>query len=200
MRRVSRIVVLGCCLLLSAGCMGGLQIGAPTDVPECASAEGTVGDAMVLVAQSVPSAQLLPCLRGLPVGWIFQMLDVQRGRTQVRLSAGDRDGDHNVMVVLEDGCDVAGAREVPSAQPGTRRYDRITRVDPGYLADRYYVFPGGCVTYRFDLRGRAGAAEAETISAALGFLSRSTVAAAVSERSHGRLTLDPVGHDPGGRR
>jgi hypothetical protein len=180
-------------LLLSTGCLGSVQIGTPPGEPECASPDGRVGDALVLVAQSVPSAQLLPCLRALPVGWIFHLLDAQRGRTLVLLSSGDRDGEHKLTLVLEGGCDVGGAREVPSDQPNTRRYDRVTRVAPGYLADRYYAFDGGCVTYRFDLRGRAGAEAADAISTGLGFVSRSTVAAAVSERSHGRLTLDPEG-------
>jgi hypothetical protein len=191
-RRGRLVAVLGCWVLLSTGCTG-LQVGAPNDVPDCASPDRQVGEALVLVAQSVPSAQLLPCLRSLPVGWIFHMLDVQRGRTRVLLSSGDRDGEHAVALVLEGSCDVAGAREMPSEQPGTRRYDRVLHVIPGYRADRYYVFPGGCVTRRFDLRGRAGAEAAEVVSAGLGFVSRSTVAATVSERSHGRLTLDPEG-------
>jgi len=192
-RRGGLVAVFGCFLLLSTGCMSNVQIGTPSGEPDCASPEGQVSDAVVLVAQSVPSAQLLPCLRALPVGWIFHMLDAQRGRTQVLLSSGDRDGEHKLTLVLAGSCDVTGAREVPSDQPNTRRYDRVTRVAPGYLADRYYVFAGGCVTHRFDLRGRAGAEAAAAISAGLGFVSRSTVAAAVSERSHGRLTLDPEG-------
>jgi hypothetical protein len=192
--------VLGCCLLLSTGCAGGVHVGAPTGVPDCTSPDGQVGEAVILVAQSVPSAQLLPCLRALPVGWIFHMLDAQRGRTRVLLSAGDRDGEHEVTLVLEGDCDVTGAREVPSEQSGTRRYDRVARVSPGYRADRYYAFPGGCVTHRFDLRGRAGIEAAEAISAGLGFVSRDAVAATVSRRSHGRLTLDPTDQDPGGQR
>jgi hypothetical protein len=193
MRRGRLAAALGCWVLLSTGCMGGLQVGAPADVPDCASPDGLVGEAMVLVAQSVPSAQLLPCLRSLPVGWIFHMLDAQRGRTRLLLSSGDRDGEHEVALVLAGSCDVAGAREVPSEQPGARRYDRVLPVASGYRADRYYVFPGGCVTYTFNLRGRAGAEAAEAIAAGLGFVSRSTVAAAVRTRSHGRLTLDPEG-------
>jgi hypothetical protein len=188
-----RAAVLGCCLLLSTGCLGPVQIGTPSGEPGCASPDGEVGEAMILVAQSVPSAQLLPCLRALPVGWIFHMLDAQHGRTRVLLSAGDRDGEHKVTLLLEASCDVAGAREVSSGQPGARRYDRVSPVTAGYRADRYYVFAGGCVTHRYDLRGRAGAEAADALSAGLGFVSRSTVAATVNQRSHGRLTLDPEG-------
>jgi len=192
--------VLGCCLLLSTGCVSNVQIGTPSGVPDCASPDGRVGDAVVLVAQSVPSAQLLPCLGSLPMGWVFNRLEAASGRTRVLLSAHDADGEHTLTVTLESSCDVAGAREMPSQQPGARRYDRVAHLDPGYLADRYYVFAGGCITHHFDLGGRAAGESVAAISAGLGFVDRSTVAAAVRDRSGGRLTLDPPGRASGGQR
>jgi hypothetical protein len=198
-RRVAAAAGLSCCVLLTTGCAG-LQIGPPTGVPDCPSSADRVVDAIVLVAQSVPSAQLLPCLRELPLGWNFHRLDARSGRTEVLVRAADRDGEHEVTVTLAAGCEVAGARESPSEQPGARRSDRVARVNAGYLAERYYMFEGGCITYRFDLGGRADAASVAAISAGLGFVSRRTVAAAVSERSHGRLTLDPPGQDAGSQR
>jgi hypothetical protein len=199
-RRVLVAALLGGFLLLSAGCMGNIQVGAPPGEPDCAGPDGRVNDAVVLVAQSVPSAQWLPCLGELPVGWNFQRLEAQSGRTRVLLVTGDRDGEHEVTVTLAATCDIAGAGEVPSDRPGIRRYDRVATADHGYLADRYYVFSGGCVTHHFDLRGRAGAQATAAISAGLGFVSRSAAADAIRERSHGRLTLDPPGHDTGGQR
>jgi hypothetical protein len=194
MRSVTRVVAaLGCCLPLAAGCSGNVQIGTPSGMPNCTSPDGGIADAEILVAQSVPSAQLLPCLRSLPVGWSFRRLEVQSGRTRVLVGSSDMDGDHQVTVALEASCEAAGAPEVASDLPGARRYDRVAAAEAGYSAARYYVFQGGCITYHFDLHGRAGADAGAAVAAGLGLVSRSTVAAAVRERSHGRLTLDPGG-------
>jgi hypothetical protein len=182
----------GCCLLLTAGCTG-LQIGPPAGVPDCGTPPSGVSDPVILIAQSVPTAQQVPCLRTLPVGWSFQHLDAQSGRTRVLLHSMDRAGEHTISVGLTSGCDVAGAPEVRSDQPSARRYDRALPADVGYRGERYYVFPGGCITYHYQLQGRAGAETVDAVAAGVSFLSRSTVAAGVRQRSHGRLTLDPGG-------
>ena len=184
--------VLGGCLL-AVGCTGGFQVGPPPGLPDCGTPAGAVSDPVVLIAQSVPTAQQVPCLRSLPVGWRFKRLDARSGRTQVLLASSDRDGEHDVTVVLTGGCDLSGAAETCSDQPSARRYDRVLPADNGHRGERYYVFPGGCITYRYDLRGRAGAETVAAVAAGVAFVSRSTVAATVRQRSHGRLTLDPGG-------
>jgi hypothetical protein len=191
--RPALAAAVGCCLLLSAGCAANLEVGNPAGSPDCPSAGGPVTDPLVLIAQSVPTAAWLPCLRALPVGWSYRHLEAQSGRSRAILSASDTKGDHQVDVILQPSCDVAGASEVNSGSPGLRRYDRQDGAAPGYHADRYYVFPGGCITHHFDLNGPVGAEAAIAVSAGLGFVSRDTVAAAVSKRSGGRLTLDPGG-------
>ena len=47
------------------------------------------------------------------------------------------------------GCDTSGAQQVPSGQPGTRRFDLPASQAPGGAALRFYTFPGGCITYQF---------------------------------------------------
>jgi hypothetical protein len=190
---VRRVAAVACCLLLSAGCAANIEVGPPPGQPTCADLGRQESDVLVLVAQSVPTASWLPCVRSLPVGWNFQHLDVQRGRTLIRLGATDREGDHVVTVRLTADCDVGGAVKATGEQPALQRYEHVARSAPGYLADWYYRFAGGCVTYHFDLKGRAGAEAASAVSAGLGFVSRDAVAAVVSERSDGRLTLDPGG-------
>jgi hypothetical protein len=181
---------LACCLLLASGCVANVTVGTPNGRPDCPAPGGRVANSLVLAAQSVPTAQWLPCLRPLPLGWSFRRLEVQSGRTQVTLGASDENGDHRVLLLLRQTCDVAGASEVDSRQAGVRRYDRVAADGSGYHADRYYVFSGGCVAQRFDLQGRAGAQAVGSVSGALGFVSRGAVAAAVDERSRGRITLD----------
>ena len=60
----------------------------------------------------------------------------------------------SVTITLTATCDIAGARQIPSGQPGMRRFERPPSQVPGYSGVRYDVFPGGCVTYRFVLRAR----------------------------------------------
>ena len=71
-----------------------------------------------------------------------------------------------------------------------RRYERVTRISHGYGGERHYTFTGGCVTYRFDLRGNTRAEPVATISESLGFLSRASLARQVHDSSDGRLELD----------
>ena len=53
--------------------------------------------AVVLMAQSVPSATLLPCVNALPVGWSFARLDANDRHAKFWLSS-DRGGDGSVSV------------------------------------------------------------------------------------------------------
>jgi hypothetical protein len=94
-----------------------------------------------LMAQSVPSAALVPCLQLLPVGWTVAEVAVNNGRSLITLDH-DRAGRGAVVVELAASCDLAGADEVTSEQPGARRYLRIDHNAPGFSATRSYDFPG----------------------------------------------------------
>ena len=140
--------------------------------PEC-RAPGT--DQIVLATQSVPSASLLPCLDALPLGWQFQAMDVRDGRTRLLLSS-DRVGPHALEVTLAAACDTSRATEVPSDEPGARQYEQIEDIANRYSGVRYYVFEGGCATYRFDFSGRGRTVLGREASLALGFVEREVVA------------------------
>ena len=184
-----RVVLVGLALLATTGCANGEVVGTATGLPRCAPTTGGVPGGMVLMAQSVPSAQWLPCVRRMPVGWMFVGYDVRDGETSLRLGS-DREGMTALTVLLRPSCDLTGAAEVPSEWPELRRYERVTRVSSGYGGERHYTFSGGCVTYRFDLRGNTRAEAVAVITDALGFVSRQSVARQVRERSDGRLELD----------
>ena len=150
---------------LLSGCM--VTAGDVGIVPAC-DRSGEPTRSVVLIAQAVPTAPVLPCVRLMPTGWKFGDLDVRNGLAKFTL-ASDRDGEQAVTVLLARTCDVAGATRVPSDQPGLARYERVTRVTQGYGGDRYYVADGACVTYRFNLHGASRAApvtEAATAAAA----------------------------------
>jgi tRNA A-37 threonylcarbamoyl transferase component Bud32/membrane-associated phospholipid phosphatase len=142
-----------------------------------------------LLAQSVPSAALVPCVQLLPVGWSVTEVAVNNGRSVVTMDDG-RAGRKAVVVELTTSCDLAGAVEVSSERPDARRYLRIDRDAKGVSATRFYVFSGGCVTERFTAptsRARLG----DAASAEFGFTTRQELRQALSQRSNGRLQLDP---------
>lgn len=120
--------------------------GAPKEsAPTCAN-----GDVLILLAQSVPSATMIPCIAEFPVGWWFGGEQLESGRSRFWLDS-DRAGVRAVTVTLTRSCDTSGAVRVP-VQPdeaGTERYEAPESLPPRYSGDRYYTFPGGCVTYRF---------------------------------------------------
>jgi membrane-associated phospholipid phosphatase len=111
--------------------------------PQC----GT-GHSMILAAQAVPSAALVPCVTALPPGWQAGDADITSGHARFWLNS-DRAGAQAVTITLSATCDVSGARQIPSDQPPTQRFDRPLSLHPHFTYLRYYTFPGGCITYRF---------------------------------------------------
>jgi hypothetical protein len=144
-----------------------------------------------LMAQSVPSASLVPCVQLLPVGWEVTEVAVNDGRSVITLDH-DRAGKGAVVVRLTAACDLAGATEVTSEQPGARRYLRVDRTAPGSSATRAYAFPGGCVTAQISAPAASGQQLTTETSSAIGFTSRQELRRELSQRSGGRLALDPV--------
>jgi membrane-associated phospholipid phosphatase/tRNA A-37 threonylcarbamoyl transferase component Bud32 len=143
-----------------------------------------------LMAQSVPSASLIPCLQLVPVDWKVAEVAVNNGRSVITLDH-DRGGRAAMVVRLTASCDLAGATEVTSEQPGARRYLRVDPNSREFSATRAYTFPGGCVTQRFTAAGPSAARLSDTASTEFGFITREELRQALSQRSHGRLELDP---------
>ena len=69
---------------------------------------------MILAAQAVPSAALLPCVAALPSGWQVGGADIASGRSVFWLDS-DQAGARAVTVTLSAACDAAGAQ--PDARP-----------------------------------------------------------------------------------
>jgi membrane-associated phospholipid phosphatase/tRNA A-37 threonylcarbamoyl transferase component Bud32 len=154
------------------------------------SLDCTQPEPLWLEAQSVPSASLVPCVESRLVGWTVAEVAINDGRSVVILDH-DRAGGGAVVLRLAAACDPAGAVEVPSPEPGVRRFVRVERLAGKFSATWYDRFPGGCVTYRLhstsDLEGHF-ANEAPSL---LGFTTRAALRQALWQRSDGRLRLDP---------
>jgi tRNA A-37 threonylcarbamoyl transferase component Bud32 len=70
-----------------------------------------------LMAQSVPSAALVPCVQLVPAGWTLADVRVRNGSSQLTFDS-DRAGKAAVVVELTASFDLSGAVEVTSEQPG----------------------------------------------------------------------------------
>ncbi|HKO85431.1 MAG TPA: hypothetical protein VJ140_12920, partial [Actinomycetota bacterium] len=143
-----------------------------------------------LMAQSVPSASLIPCLQLVPADWTVAEVAVNNGRSVITLDH-NRAGAAAMVVRLTASCDLAGATEVTSEQSGARRYLRLDRTSTEFSAIRAYTFPGGCVAQRFRGAGPSAFRLSDTASIEFGFITREQLRQALSQRSHGRLELDP---------
>ena len=155
--------------------------------------QGRQGTALViLMAQAVPTASQLPCVELLPAGWSVSDVFVRNGRVRFSLDY-DRVGMHAVQVVLERYCSFGRVSRVPSDHPGTRRYQEVVSIEPGrrYQGNVYYLFPGGCVTYRLDFRSDEQARPLGEVTLALGFVTRDALRQTLSDFTGGRVPLDP---------
>jgi tRNA A-37 threonylcarbamoyl transferase component Bud32/membrane-associated phospholipid phosphatase len=172
LRRVG--LALGLVVLFVLAALQTFGLFTPThDMPVRISPECGTGRTMVLMAQAVPEATMVPCISTLPAGWELGDSHVERGEAKFWLDS-DKGGDRAVEATLwpRAHCDVRGAAPVPSDEVGTERYERPGRLQPVLESTRYYVFPGGCVTYEFRLRGSGGAELLFDAEQALGFVPR----------------------------
>ncbi len=189
MRRRSALLPL-LALLVAGGCASDTT--ATTALPTCAEAgDDDSANAVVLMAQSVPSATWVPCLRtALPLGWGFHHLDARNGMARFWLNS-DRDGQKAIEVRLEASCDTTGTTEIPSDREGQRRLERVRLTTPRYEGERHYVFTGGCITYVFRLSGENRGEPLALATQAVGAVRRTDLVDQVREESGGRLQLDP---------
>ena len=133
------------------------------------------GHAMILSAQAVPSAAMLPCITALPPGWHAGSADIASGHAQFWLNS-DLAGPAAITVTLTAACDTSGAQQIPSGQPGMRRYEHQVSLAPQFTAFRYYTFPGGCITYQIIfIAPGVSRALASAAASALSFQPRSTL-------------------------
>jgi hypothetical protein len=165
-----------------------LQLFDPNEIPISQRPTCGTGDLMITMAQSVPAATQVPCVAALPAGWTWSGVSARSGHAVFYLDS-DRAGSHAVKVSLLDAeaCDVTGAEEVPSDEVAMRRFERPDRLPPHLISTRFYVFDGGCVTYRFRFGGATNATLMFEAEQALAFQSRQLLVDEVDRRFGLRL-------------
>ena len=126
---------------------------------------------LAIVAQSVPSASYLPCIRDLQPGWTTSGFNPSQDGTSFLLDS-DRSPGQPVTVQLTAGCRISGASPSPGRAPGVLSYTRLDSIRLRFAGRLYDVFPGGCVTYRFDFSHGSQIALMEQFKAAVGLYPR----------------------------
>jgi tRNA A-37 threonylcarbamoyl transferase component Bud32/membrane-associated phospholipid phosphatase len=146
---------------------------------------------MWLMAQSVPSTSLVPCLSLLPVGWSVGTVAVNDGRSVIELDH-DRAGSAAVVLRLTATCDPGDATHVRSQVPGVERYEETDYRTGRFVARWYDRFRGGCVTYELESATDPDGRFADETTLMFGFTARAALDQALEARSAGRLHLDPT--------
>jgi tRNA A-37 threonylcarbamoyl transferase component Bud32 len=95
---------------------------------------------MILMAQAVPSAEQLPCIRSLPLGWSVSGVTIERGRATFELldTGEDRGGGGYIQLQIEQG------GETPAVDATLTPSCPATGEDPTIQA---IEVEGGCVSY-----------------------------------------------------
>ena len=114
---------------------------------------------------------MVPCVAALPSGWSVGGADIASGHVKFWLNS-DQAGDQAVTITLSPACDTSGAQQILSDQPRTQRFERPLSLRPQFTALRFYTFPGGCATYRFNFAPGKSPLLAIPVDGAVGFVSR----------------------------
>ena len=72
--------------------------------------------------------------------------------------------------------------QVPSDEAGARRFEKPSSLSPALSGDRYYLFDGGCVLYRYDFAPGTPTSLLFDIDAALALEPRATLVAYADEQ------------------
>jgi hypothetical protein len=97
-----------------------------------------------------------------------------KSRKAVFWMDSDRAGMKAVEVTLTRSCDPSGT-PIPSDEPGTRLFVRSETDGTRYIGTRYYLFPGGCITYDVDLPKQQAPVLSTEVSTAIGMFRRAAL-------------------------
>jgi hypothetical protein len=154
-------------VLFLAAC-GPVQVQRAFQQPTCEPS-----DVVGLMAQAVPTSRFLPCIAQFPAGWMFDSSEIKSNKAIFWMDS-DRAGMKAVEVTLTRSCDPSGT-PIPSDEPGTRLFVRSETDGTRYIGTRYYLFPGGCITYDVDLPKQQAPVLSTEVSTAIGMFRRAAL-------------------------
>jgi hypothetical protein len=141
--------------------------------------------AVILLAQSVPDATWVPCMRRLPAGWTWGAQAIERGSGRFQLAVGV---EGTIDVALLPSCETSGMGSVtvPNTDATIAAY-RDLSTDAGITGDYRFTFTGGCITWSLALAAGTPVAALEEIEATIGFLFRPLLASRLERDAGVRL-------------
>lgn len=164
MRRMVAATLAGVLLsACSAAASGEWRFG---PIPTC---DTTSRGRLLLVAQSVPDAEFIPCIEQLPAGWELTSASTRSSRSTLAFTTDTYDLD--VDVVLTPACDVATAVPAESPFPDTDLY--VGRDDRTWS----YVFEGGCIAFFYETAEFAATAAGRDFMDGIDFMARQRLGA-----------------------
>ncbi len=129
---------------------------------------------MILMAQAVPTAEQLPCIRSLPLGWSLTGATIVRGRATFELlvvgGGGGGGGGVQLQLGQGGGSPVVDVTLTPACS--------VMSDDP---AIQTIEVPGGCVTYRSSLPAGVGPVPSFDPTGGLSYVPRSQLATFVGQ-------------------
>lgn len=135
--------------------------------------EGDSSSALI-GAQAVPTSALIPCFGPLPAGWERSTVDISQDGAFVVFDS-DRAGQGAARFAFTEACEPGDAVPTPTEYEGTQRFELVREVSPGFRAERFYVFDGGCVTWEFDFDDATPSAMSVELGNALQLVDRDVV-------------------------
>lgn len=166
MNRPTHSVIAACVLVTVIMSGTGCAIEEVLPEPSCIE-----GGTVILAAQSVPTAELVPCFQPLPAGWTIVSVTIDQDGTRIRFDS-DRAGERAAIFRYAPTCDPGEAVPAPSEFELSDRFEFVGRVTPSLQAQRFYVFDGGCAWWDFDFDEGATAALAIELGDRLDLVSR----------------------------
>ena len=149
----------------------------------------SVPEPLWLLAQSVPSASSVPCVRSLPAGWTLGHVTVISGRSTVTFDH-DRAGVGAMVAAFTARCDPGAAVPAGRDATGMRSYQRVETSAKRVAITRFDVLPRGCLTTHLVAPPDQQARLAAEIPQLLDFTTRQRLERTLDQRSNGRLHLD----------
>ncbi len=133
--------------------------------PAC---ETTSRGTLLLMAQSVPEAAMVPCIDQLPVAWEYKGFAVDSGGSSIRFETDTYD--LGVDVTLQTECE----------EPGSAAASDRAGVDLSVADGRLfmYSFRGGCIQIEYPTQALAESTEGTAFRDGIGFMSRADLAGA----------------------
>jgi membrane-associated phospholipid phosphatase/tRNA A-37 threonylcarbamoyl transferase component Bud32 len=138
---------------------------------------------MILMAQAVPTAERLPCVEELPIGWHIAGASIERGRAEFDLEVGFTGGNGIELTVGGETRTATTNVILTGTCPSTATDPTATTMD----------VPGGCVVYRTSLPAGQGPGVSFDTGGGLSFVDRSSLVATVERESD--LVLCGAGAD-----